>query len=147
MRRRITAFVVLLACLGGGASLGTSPACGALSTAQVKRAAAGMPPSVARWAPTVNKYWGRWLWRYKHRCLTVTELRRALRVIRTESRGSPRARNPVTGCTGLFQLLPGYSRGVYDLRNARTNISLAGQLYVRRGWSPWPWTRRLGWRQ
>ena len=146
MRRRIIAFVVLLACLGGWAALGRSPACGALSAAQVKRAAVGMPPSVARWAPTVNKYWGRWLWKYQHRRLTVTELRRALFVMRPESGGRAWARNPVTGHTGLFQLHPGFSRGKYNLRHGPTNISLAGQLYVRRGWSAWPWTRRRGWR-
>jgi hypothetical protein len=96
-----------------------------------------LPDSVERWRPLVRLYWDRWLVKYRHRHISAAEIRRALLIIQRESNGYPRAVNPVSGCAGLFQLLPGYARGRFDLFNPRTNISLAGMLYVRRGWRPW----------
>jgi len=109
-----------------------------LSASQVRKAQRGVPRASARWAPLVNKYWSRWLQKYKGRRLTAGELNRALWVIHYESSGRPRCVGPGPYyCRGLMQLLPGHGRGRYDLFNPRTNISLAGQLYCRRGWRPW----------
>lgn len=108
-----------------------------LSNEQVKIAKAGVYHPAAKWGQMVNRYWSRWLWRYKHRRLTVPELHKALLVIWRESNGQPGCVNPSSGCTGLFQLLPAHARGKYNLKNPVTNISLAGMLYVRLGWRPW----------
>jgi len=95
-----------------------------------------LPQSVYRWHFMVHKYYQRWSLRVLHRRITNAEVHKALWIIYRESRGNPRAVNRYSHCTGLFQLLPGYSRGKYDLRDPRTNCSLAAQLYVRRGWQP-----------
>jgi len=96
-----------------------------------------LPQSVYRWHLMVHKYWQRWSLRILHRRITNAEVHKALWIIYRESRGDPRAVNRYSGCAGLFQLLPGYSRGKYNLLDPRTNCSLAAQLYVRRGWAPW----------
>ena len=92
---------------------------------------------VYRWRFYVSKYWNLWARRILGRHVTNAEIHRALVIIKRESGGNWRAVNPRSHCTGLFQLLPGYSRGKYDLRDPRTNCSLAAQLWVRRGWAPW----------
>jgi len=111
-----------------------------LTRQQVRTAQHGVHSAAARWAPQVNRYWSRWLWRYLHRRLTVAELHRALLIIWRESGGQPGEVNPTSGCAGLFQLVPGHWRGRFDPFNPITNISLAGMLYVRRGWAPWATT-------
>lgn len=111
-----------------------------LSKAQVKQAKAGVPSGAAKWGQMTNGYWSRWLWKYRHRRLTVPELHKALLIIWRESNGRPGVVNSSSGCAGLFQLLPGHSRGKYNLLNPRTNISLAGMLYVRLSWRPWALT-------
>lgn len=108
-----------------------------LSKKCVRLAARDVPRAAARWAPLVNRYWSRWLWKYKHRRLKTWELRKALWVIWRECRGNPRCVNPASGCAGLFQLIPGHWHGRFDPFSPKTNISLAGMLYVRRGWAPW----------
>ena len=153
VRLVIVVLTILLVCLVGcaaDAALRASPAYGAGSVGKpvpghVCSTCRGLPACARQWCPAVRRYWGRWVRKYKHRRLTRTESRRALRVMFVESRCRPGARNPRTGCTGLYQLLPGHSRGIYNLRHGATNISLAGMLYVRLGWRPWPWTRALGW--
>lgn len=108
-----------------------------LTRSQVHRACRRVPTAAARWAGLINKYWSRWLARIQHRHLAEAELHHALLIVWRESNGRPRARNPYSGCSGLFQLLPVYSRGKFDLMNPVTNISLAGELFSRRGWQPW----------
>lgn len=107
-----------------------------LSKKCVRIAQRDVPRAAARWAPLVNRYWSRWLWRYKHRRLKTWELRRALWVIWRESRGRPGNVNRSSGCTGLFQLLPAHGHG-RTLRRAITNISIAGQHFAFKGWAPW----------
>lgn len=153
VRLAIVVLTILLVCLVGcaadaalraGTAYGARPV-GKPVPGHVCSTCRGLPACARRWCPAVRHYWGRWVRKYKHRRLTRTESRRALRVIYVESRGRAWACNSRTGCTGLFQLLPGHSRGIYNLRHGATNISLAGMLYVRCGWRPWPWTHRLGW--
>lgn len=81
----------------------------------------------------MERYWSRWLWRHGRKRLTVAQLNRALWVIWYESRGDPGLR--AGRCYGLFQVDRAHSS--LNLRNPVTNVSLAGQLFVRRGWSPW----------
>jgi len=135
---RVVLSVLLLVLAGAIAPPSRADAAaGELSRAQVRIACRSVPAGAARWAHAVNRYWGRWLARYQHRRLTVSELRRALLIIWRESNGQPRVVNHSSGCAGLFQLLPAYGRGRYNLLQPQTNISLAGMLYVRRGWAPW----------
>jgi hypothetical protein len=108
-----------------------------LSKSQVRVAKRDVPAPAAKWGQMVNRYWSRWLWKYKHRRLTVAELHKALLIVWRESNGQPREVNGSSGCAGLFQLLPAHSQGKYDLLNPKTNCSLAGMLYVRLGWRPW----------
>jgi len=107
-----------------------------LSKRCVRLAQRGVPRPAARWAPLVNRYWSRWLWKYKHRRLRTWELRKALWVIWRESRGNPRDVTSASGCTGLFQLLRAHGHG-RELTNPRTNISIAGQHFAFKGWAPW----------
>jgi hypothetical protein len=146
VRRYVCA--ILLACVLAAtlsAALCKGPICASgarerdarLTKSQVRLASRGIPATAARWAPTINKYWTRWHYRLLGHGLTVSELRYALLICLRESRGLPNARNPYSGCSGLFQLLPAFSRGRYNLYNPVTNISLAGMLFARRGFSPW----------
>ena len=97
----------------------------------------GYPQTVRRWCPLVRELFGRNVRQRLHRSFSAAEARHALYIIWRESRGLPWVVNRSSGCTGLFQLLPGYSRGKYNLANPRSNVGLAAQLYCRRGWQPW----------
>lgn len=108
-----------------------------LSRAQCRAAAIGVPKAAARWAGLVNHWWSKWHWKVRYHGITGAELHKALLICWRESRGLARARNSSSGCAGLFQLQPAYARGRYNLMRPLTNISLAGQLFARRGWSPW----------
>ena len=127
--------------VSGNVLAGSGAACGSVAKDIVKPlvpdADRKLGYAVYRWRFYVSKYWNRWCVVILHRRATAAEIHRALVIIKRESRGKWRAVNRVSGAVGLFQLLPGYSRGKYDLRDPRTNCSLAAQLWVRRGWQPW----------
>lgn len=59
------------------------------------------------------------------------------RIIKAESGGRAKARNPYSDCRGLLQLAPCHWRGKYDPFDPRKN--LAGGLKLWRGsyWYPW----------
>lgn len=76
----------------------------------------------ARWAPLIRYYWPDHL------------VAKAVWVVKRESGGSPRARNPSSGAAGLFQLLPapeGWWQPAINVRKAYIKYRAAG------GWSPW----------
>ena len=127
--------------LSGSLCLGTGAACGGVTKDIVKPPVPdadrklGYP--VYRWRFYVHRYFDLWARRILRRRVSNAEIHHALVIIKRESGGNWRAVNPRSHCTGLFQLLPGYSRGKYNLLDPRTNCSLAAQLWVRRGWQPW----------
>lgn len=56
-------------------------------------------------------------------------------VIHRESRGSPKALNPSSGCAGLLQLHP--CHGVKNPFDPGVNLRAGHRLYRAAGWSPW----------
>ena len=128
--------VALLAALAasGLVAVAEAKAYPRLSKPQVKRAQSGVPRPAAKWAPLVNRYWSKYLWKVRDRRLTVNELHRALWVIHYESGGNPRC--VYRGHYGLFQCRLGHFRGRSPLRPV-SNVATAAMLYARRGWQPW----------
>lgn len=70
-----------------------------------------------------------------------SELATALRVIECESHGNPNARNPSSGASGLFQVMPfwadhfGVSRE--SLFAAEVNVAIARKVWDEQGWGAW----------
>lgn len=55
---------------------------------------------------------------------------KAFAVMMCESGGNPKARNPHSTATGLFQILGGPT-------DPGSNVALAYSMYQKRGWKPW----------
>ena len=85
---------------------------------------------VERWRPLVAEYF------------PVGEVDTAMCIIRHESSGDPRADNPRSTATGLFQILeslwgPHYGVSTAELYEPHTNIRLASDIWKEQGWGAW----------
>ncbi len=103
----------------------------------------GLPRSVTRWAPAVERSLRQWHRRFRVP-YRAADSRQALRIMYRESRGDPRAVNRSSGAAGLFQWLPGWWRSKgYPILSARWNIGMMAQYHASReaaGRDPWaPW--------
>lgn len=92
------------------------------------------PERVAQWRPLVAQHF------------PASEVDRALKVMDCESQGNPRARNPISGASGLFQHLPIYwaSRSAQagipgaDIFDPVANVRVAGWLWGQSNtWTHW----------
>ena len=133
--KRLVVFIVMAAvaaaCL---VSVEEAHAYPKLSKKQVRIAQRNVPRRAAKWAPLVNKYFSKYLWKVRHRKLRRNELRHLLWVIWRESRGNWRC--VYRGHYGLFQVSGGHFRGRNRLRPV-SNVATAAMLYARLGWRPW----------
>lgn len=93
-------------------------------------------PGTEGWRPLVEKYFH------------PGDVDRALRIIGCESNGDPRARNPYSGASGLFQHMPRYwpersasaGFGGTSIFDPEANVAAAAHLvydYPGGGWSHW----------
>lgn len=91
---------------------------------------------VERWGPLVASYF------------RPEDVARALCLMELESAGDPEARNPVSGASGLMQVMPfwashfGYAAS--DLSNPWTNLEIAAVIRDQQGWGAWsPYVRGM----
>ena len=80
---------------------------------------------VGRWAPLVRRH-------FPARALPF-----AMFIVFRESRGDPRARNPYSSCSGLYQLHPCHWRGRFNPFDPVANVRYAAKLWRGAGWAPW----------
>lgn len=93
-------------------------------------AIASIADPVERWRPLVAEHFPR------------GEVDTAMCIIRHESSGDPRADNPRSSATGLFQILqslwgPHFGVSSADLYEPQTNIRLASDIWQKYGWRAW----------
>lgn len=86
---------------------------------------------VERWRPLVADHF------------PTSEVDTAICIIRHESGGDPRANNPRSTATGLFQILeslwgPHYGVSTAELYEPGTNVRLAADIWQNYGW--WAWS-------
>lgn len=85
---------------------------------------------VERWRPLVADHF------------PTSEVDTAMCIIRHESGGDPRADNPRSTASGLFQILgslwgPHYGVSTADLYEPQTNVRLASDIWENYGWRAW----------
>lgn len=115
--------VLCLVWLGFGQPIDLAEEIESLATAPVA-------DPVERWRPLVAEHF------------PPNEVDNALCIIRLESSGDPRADNPRSTATGLFQILaslwgPHYGVTTTELREPHTNVRLAADIWEEYGWSAW----------
>lgn len=86
---------------------------------------------VERWRPLVADHF------------PTSEVDTAMCIIRHESSGDPRADNPRSTASGLFQILeslwgPHYGVSTAELYDPPTNVRLASDIWENYGW--WAWS-------
>jgi hypothetical protein len=83
-------------------------------------------PLVERWRPLVVFYWPPWA------------VDRMMRIMRCESLGDPTARNPSSGASGLFQIMPGWKK-IWggDYFDPWINTATAYQIWLVQGFDAW----------
>ena len=91
---------------------------------------------VDRWGPLVASYF------------RPEDVAQALCLMELESAGDPEARNPVSGASGLMQVMPfwaghfGYTTS--DLLDPWTNLEIAAVIRDQQGWGAWsPYVRGM----
>lgn len=97
---------------------------------EIETTAASTIDPVERWRPLVVEHF------------PSGEVDTALCIIRHESAGDPRADNPRSTATGLFQILeslwgPHYGVSTSELNQPQTNVRLASDIWREYGWSAW----------
>lgn len=86
-------------------------------------------PGVEQWRTMVNYYWG------KHGQAHVD---RMLRIMDCESGGNPKAKNPRSSATGLFQILAFWQKAwPGDYTDPWTNAAVAYQIWLTQGYAAW----------
>jgi soluble lytic murein transglycosylase-like protein len=73
----------------------------------------------------------------------------AVCLLRHESGGNPKAKNPTSSARGLFQIMasvwaPTFGVSYDSLYDPELNVALARRIYDIQGWGAWsPWNRGL----
>lgn len=96
-------------------------------------ASPAVPRNVEDWRPLVSRHF------------RAADVDRALCLVWHESRGDPSARNPRSGATGLFQVMPFWAEHYGgDLTDPETNTAIAAAIRDAQGWTAWsPYNRGL----
>lgn len=89
-----------------------------------------MADPVHRWRPLVEEHF------------PTGEIDTAMCIIKYESAGNPRADNPRSTASGLFQVLaslwgPHFGVSVEQLYDAEINTILAREIWDKQGWRAW----------
>lgn len=94
--------------------------------AETKRYSSLYGPAVGRWVRLARREGFGW-----------SQLPTAMSVIHRESRGDPRAKNPASTASGLFQFLSSWWLGKWDPFDPVKSMHHAEKAVRAVGWSPW----------